>query len=175
MQAPEERSSRLFSSEYITSHVKKLELCSKQSGIKEHSAHRNSPPFPQFSSPSRLLFFHSVNPSSKSCSMSIPSSNWQTRAAEKRKSLLASIRDDWKLSPEDLAKAKSQRDITGVVPEHLKAAEVSILAKDAPDIVNHLKDGTYSALQVTTAFCKAPAIAYQIVSLPHTSSFAPER
>lgn len=107
--------------------------------------------------------------------MSIPSSNWQTRAAEKRKSLLASIRDDWKLSPEDLAKAKSQRDITGVVPEHLKAAEVSILAKDAPDIVNHLKDGTYSALQVTTAFCKAPAIAYQIVSLPHTSSFAPER
>ncbi|KAK4644132.1 hypothetical protein QC761_302640 [Podospora bellae-mahoneyi] len=84
--------------------------------------------------------------------MSIQSSNWQT-PAEKRKSLLASIRDDWKLSPEDLVKAKSQRDITGVVPEHLEAAEASILAKNAPDIVSHVKDGTYSALQVTTAFC----------------------
>ncbi|KAK4655450.1 hypothetical protein QC762_0050150 [Podospora pseudocomata] len=94
--------------------------------------------------------------------MLIPSQSWQTHAAEKRESLLASIPDGWKLSPEDFTKAKSQRDNTGVVREHLEAAEALILAKDAPDIVSHLKDGTYSAVQVTTSSCKAAAIAHQI-------------
>ncbi|KAK0670330.1 Acetamidase [Cercophora samala] len=104
--------------------------------------------------------------------MTIPAQDWQIRAAEKRESILARIPNEWKLAPEDLEKAKRQRDMTGVVRDHLEATEASILAtKDASNIVGYIKDGIYSALQVTTAFCKAAAIAHQIGNCLHEIFF----
>ncbi|KAK4205074.1 Acetamidase [Triangularia verruculosa] len=103
--------------------------------------------------------------------MSAPASNWQSRATEKRASILARISLEWRLSPEDLAKAEGERDITGLVQEHLEAAESRIVASDATAIVSLLRDGTFSATQVATAFCKAAAIAHQIGNCLHEVFF----
>ncbi len=91
--------------------------------------------------------------------------SWEARAAGEPASTLAKIPSEWKVSGEDTARAKKQRDLTGpFIQQFLGADDISVISKDSVEIVESVKGGSLSAVQVTTAFCKAAAIAHQIVS-----------
>lgn len=90
---------------------------------------------------------------------------WETRAAEKRANTCGKIPETWRLSPAELDEACHQRDLTGsFIQKFLTPEEVSITLKESVDIVNEIKAGKLSAVQVTTAFCKSAAVAHQLVS-----------
>lgn len=91
--------------------------------------------------------------------------SWETRAAEKRASTLAKIPREWRLSQTDLARASEQRDVTGpFIEEFLEPQEISIIRMDSVNLVDAIKTGKLSAVEVTKSFCKTAAIAHQIVS-----------
>lgn len=91
--------------------------------------------------------------------------SWEVRAAAKRADTLNKIRPQWRLGPADLAEARKQRDLTGpFIQQFLEADEISIILRDSVAIVEDIKRGHLTAVQVTTAFCKTAAIAHQIVS-----------
>jgi amidase len=96
---------------------------------------------------------------------------WENKAAEKRASILAKIPAEWMLSPNKLEEAAQQRDITGsFIQKFLTAAEVDIVTRDSVQIVDAVRDGSLTALQVTYSFCKTAAIAHQIVTETLTTS-----
>jgi amidase len=98
--------------------------------------------------------------------MSVYQSSWETRAAAKRADTLNKIRPEWRLSPIDLAEAQKQRDLTGpFIQKFLEADEISIISKDSVAIVEDIKKGRLTAVQVTSAFCRTAAVAHQIVSI----------
>lgn len=89
---------------------------------------------------------------------------WQSKAAAKRAAILASIPKEWRLSPAQLKLAEGVRDITGpFMQQFLSKDEVAIVSLDSVPIVEAVKAGILSAVQVTKAFCRAAAIAHQIV------------
>lgn len=95
--------------------------------------------------------------------------SWEAKAAAKRSSTHAKIPKEWLLDQEDLAKAAKQRDLTGpFIEQYLTAEEVSIIRQGSVLIINNIRNGEYSAQQVTHAFCKTAAIAHQIVSNSYT-------
>jgi amidase len=90
---------------------------------------------------------------------------WKARAAAKVASTLSKIPPEWRLSDEELSKAAKQRDITGAfIEQYLDSSELMIIKEEAVTIVEKLKEGTWTAKQVTLAFCKTAAISHQIVS-----------
>lgn len=92
---------------------------------------------------------------------------WEALAATKRANTLKKIPEAWRLTPVDLEKVKGQRDLTGpFIQQFLTAGEVSITSKESVNIVNDIKGGRLTAVQVTTAFCKRAAVAHQIVRVP---------
>ncbi|KAI0384934.1 amidase signature domain-containing protein [Hypomontagnella monticulosa] len=104
--------------------------------------------------------------------MRVESSSWQARAAAKRVDTLNKIPPDWRLSQAQIAEAKKQRDITGpFIQQYLEPNEISIITKDSVDIVEEVKEGNLSAVQVTNAFCKTAAIAHQIGNCLHEIFF----
>lgn len=99
--------------------------------------------------------------------MRLHPSSWKVSAATKRADTLNKIPPQWRLGPADLAAAQKQRDLTGpFIQQFLNADEVSIISRDSVAIVEDIKKGRLTAVQVTTAFCKTAAIAHQIVSYP---------
>jgi amidase len=89
---------------------------------------------------------------------------WQSKAATKRAAILDSIPEEWRLSTAQLKLADGVRDITGpFMQQFLTDDEVAITSLDSVPIVEAVKSGKLSAVQVTKAFCKAAAIAHQIV------------
>ncbi|GAW20091.1 hypothetical protein ANO14919_095870 [Xylariales sp. No.14919] len=104
--------------------------------------------------------------------MRLASASWQARAAAKREDTLNKIYPKWRLSPIDLARAKEQRNLTGsFIQQFLQAEEISIISRDSIDIVEAIKKGELTAVQVTSAFCKAAAIAHQINNCLHEIFF----
>ena len=90
---------------------------------------------------------------------------WQETAAAKRASILSSIPRKWHLTSSDLEKAAEQRDLTGpFIQEFLEQETIDITSRDTVSIVSLLQKRELSAVQVTTAFCQAAAVAQQIVS-----------
>ncbi|RWA08465.1 hypothetical protein EKO27_g6644 [Xylaria grammica] len=95
--------------------------------------------------------------------MRLVSASWQARAAAKREDTLNKIYPEWRLSPIDLARAKEQRNLTGsFIQQFLQTEEISIISRDSIGIVDAIKKGELTAVQVTSAFCKTAAIAHQI-------------
>ena len=91
---------------------------------------------------------------------------WEAQAAAKRASTLDKIPPKWRLSTEDVERAAKQRDLTGsFIQQFLEAEEISIISMDSVPIVHALQEGIFTAVQVTTVFCKTAAVAHQIVSL----------
>ncbi len=89
---------------------------------------------------------------------------WQSKAAAKKAAILASIPEEWRLSPAQLKLAEGKRDITGpFIQQFLDDAEVTIISLDSVPIVEAIKSRKLSTVQVTRAFCKTAAIAHQIV------------
>lgn len=90
--------------------------------------------------------------------------NWEARGAAKKAAILASIPAEWRLSPDQLDLAAGVRDITGpFTRQFLSDDEAAITSLDSVPIADAIKSGQLSAVQVTKAFCKAAAIAHQIV------------
>lgn len=92
---------------------------------------------------------------------------WEARAAKKREDTLAKIPAGWRLSPADLELAAKQRDLTGPFIERFLEPEViDIVKTDSVPLVNDIRTGKRSAVEVTKAFCKTAAVAHQIVCIP---------
>lgn len=90
--------------------------------------------------------------------------SWEARAAAKRATTRAKVPREWILGPEEIEKASRQRDITGpFIEQYLLLQEISITNEGSVEIVGNIKAGLYTATEVTSAFCKRAAIAYQIV------------
>ena len=91
--------------------------------------------------------------------------SWKERAAAKRASTEAKIPREWLLSQEDLKEAFERRDLTGVfVEKFLNPEEISITRLGSVDILARVRNGEYSSVEVTRAFCRRTAVAQQIVS-----------
>ncbi|KAI1146361.1 amidase signature domain-containing protein [Nemania diffusa] len=104
--------------------------------------------------------------------MRLHPSSWKVSAATKRADTLNKIPPQWRLGPADLAAAQKQRDLTGpFIQQFLNADEVSIISRDSVAIVEDIKKGRLTAVQVTTAFCKTAAIAHQINNCLHEIFF----
>ena len=96
--------------------------------------------------------------------MLLEQSHWETKAADKRASTHAKIPKDWLLDKATLRKASAERDITGPFIEDCLSSDEKALTKlPASALLLKIGDGTYSAVEVTRAFCKRTAIAQQLV------------
>ncbi len=97
--------------------------------------------------------------------MSVKEESWKTKAAEKRSSTFSKIPREWLLDQADLDKASKQKDLTSpFIEQYLSPEEIDIVRQDSVSIVANIRRTKYSAVQVTTAFCKTAAIAHQIMS-----------
>ena len=95
----------------------------------------------------------------------MPEQSWQEKAAAKRASILAQIPSEWRLAKADIESAEKQRVLAGPFMERLLDKEtISIINQDTVSLVKALETRIYSSEQVTKAFCKAAAVAHQIVS-----------
>ncbi|OTB07283.1 hypothetical protein M426DRAFT_318298 [Hypoxylon sp. CI-4A] len=98
--------------------------------------------------------------------------NWEAKAAAKRASTSAKIPPEWRLGPDDVKKASKQRDLTGpFIQQFLDAKDIAILSMDSIPIANAVREGNLTSLEVTTAFCKAAAVAHQIGNCLHEIFF----
>jgi amidase len=91
------------------------------------------------------------------------SEDWKTVALQKRQQIHDAIPREWLLtlipSPEELP------DVTGgdYIDKLLTDKEKEITESDAVQIVAMIGDGSWTAVDVTTAFCHRAAIAGQLV------------
>ncbi|KIW92858.1 uncharacterized protein Z519_06707 [Cladophialophora bantiana CBS 173.52] len=104
--------------------------------------------------------------------MTMHSTSWKSKAADKRASTLSKIPPQWRLRPEDIERVARERDLTGLfIQQFLNAEEISIVSMDSLPLVDAIREGTLAAVQVTTAFCKTAAIAHQINNCLHEIFF----
>lgn len=93
--------------------------------------------------------------------MAIAKENWRSIAQKKQETRASLIREEWRL------KEKYEGSNVLDVPSKcgvLSQRELQITSEgDAVDLVERLKDGVYTAEEVTLAFCKRAAIAQQLV------------
>lgn len=90
---------------------------------------------------------------------------WEDQASAKRAGILGHIPEKWRLSASDLERAGKQRDQTGAfIQGFLDQRTFTIVTPDTAAILLSLQKRELSAVQVTTAFCQASAVAQQIVS-----------
>lgn len=92
---------------------------------------------------------------------------WQALAAEKRRERDAKIPPEWKIPQEfDYQNKINVMDVP-IACGLLDRSELDITSNyDATGLLEKLKNGHFSAEQVTIAFCKRAAIAQQLVSIP---------
>jgi len=89
---------------------------------------------------------------------------WQEIVAEKRKALHHLIPEDWLLPTDVLTRAENTPKLVGDFIESLLDPETrDITALDPVDIVALIREGTFTAVKVTAAFCKRAAYAHQLV------------
>ncbi|KAI0396299.1 amidase [Xylariaceae sp. FL0594] len=97
---------------------------------------------------------------------------WQDKAAAKRASILAAIPERWRLSGADIERASGQRQLAGAFTQQfLEPTERFIVSMDSVPIVDAIREGKLSSLEVATAFCKAAAIAHQVGNCLHEILF----
>lgn len=90
------------------------------------------------------------------------SSDWETRAASKRKAILDGIPQKWHLSK--IPSKEEQKDVTGAyIHQFLDQKEIEITETDAVGIAEKVAAGQWTAVAVTEAFCHRAALAHQLV------------
>lgn len=104
---------------------------------------------------------------------SVPLKTWEERGAEKRKSCAALIPTSWRIPDQALAGLerpleKSRNNVFALdtvrASQILTPRELEITEKfDVTNLLRYLADGTFTAVEVTTAFSKRAAIAQQLV------------
>ncbi|KAM3518196.1 hypothetical protein MY4038_010156 [Beauveria bassiana] len=98
--------------------------------------------------------------------------SWRDRAAVKVADTASKIPPPWRLKPEDLRRAKEQKNLTGpFIGSFLSQHEVEITTLDSCDLVEKLANRTLSSLEVSEAYCKTAAIAHQISNCLHEIFF----
>ncbi|KAJ5714166.1 general amidase [Penicillium malachiteum] len=98
----------------------------------------------------------------------IITTEWQTKAQNKRASLRASIPEEWRLDQEILDRASKQRDLTGqYIQQYLEPEEIAIIGHDSTTIVENIRNKKWTSLQVAKAFCKTAAISQQLNNCLH--------
>lgn len=92
--------------------------------------------------------------------------DWRQIATQKRDSVLALIPEEWRIPAPP--SADEQRDVTGkFIQQYLNTQEIEITETDAVGIVEKTSNGTWTAVEVTKAFCHRSAIAHQLVNCLH--------
>lgn len=87
--------------------------------------------------------------------------SWQDAAAKKREAISALIPKEWRI--ENLPSVKEQVDVTDYVKQFLSKEELGITESDADQIVEKTTSGSWTAEEVTRAFCHRAALAHQLV------------
>lgn len=91
----------------------------------------------------------------------------EARAAAKCDETLNKIYPQWRLSTQDIKQASEQRGLTGsFIQGFLSSQDIPILSMNSIPVINAIKQKQLTSVQVTTAVCKAAAVAHQIVSQP---------
>lgn len=97
--------------------------------------------------------------------------SWQAKARIKVADTESKIPKEWVLKQADLDKVTQQRNLTGpFIEQFLDGSEKDIIRNDSLCLVEKIRSQRYSAVEVASAFCKAAAIAQQIVSAEPFSS-----
>jgi len=90
--------------------------------------------------------------------------DWKLLAEQKRNSILELIPPAWKL-PCPVPPPSQQKDVTGsYIQQFLTSREIEITETDAVGIVQKTTSGSWTAQEVTEAFCHRAALAHQLVS-----------
>ncbi|OCK98416.1 amidase [Cenococcum geophilum 1.58] len=96
--------------------------------------------------------------------------DWQQRAQEKRSSINALLPKEYLI--DKVPSAKEQRDVTGkYIHQFLTEREIEITETSADEITKHTVSGSWSAVEVTKAFCHRAALAHQLVNCLHEVFF----
>ncbi|MCJ1377475.1 hypothetical protein MMC17_000570 [Xylographa soralifera] len=96
--------------------------------------------------------------------MKIEEKSWQAKAEEKVAATKSKIPLEWLLDHSDLEKASQRKQLSGEFTESfLHYEELEIIRKDSVPLVDAVRDGKYTAVQVARAYCKNAAIAHQII------------
>lgn len=91
-------------------------------------------------------------------------SSWNELAKVKRESIAKAIPQEWRI--EIIPSSEEQRDVTGhYIHQYLSPKEIEITESDALDIVGKTSIGTWSAEEVTRAFCHRASLAHQLVRI----------
>jgi len=87
---------------------------------------------------------------------------WEQVAKQKRDSVLELVPKEWRIpSPPSV---EEQRNVTGpFIQKYLGQKEIEITESDAVNLVKKASDGTWSAYEITQAFCHRAAVAHQLV------------
>lgn len=106
--------------------------------------------------------------------MKISQDSWQAKAKAKAAEVKSRIPEEWKLQKEDLELAKKQRKLIGQFFDGLlDDGDLDIIRNDSVQLVEKIKSRHYTAMEVTRSYCKAAAVAHQIVSVHHTIFILP--
>jgi len=99
--------------------------------------------------------------------------NWREHAAKKKQSTLDAIPKEWRF---DAAKYAGQKNVIDIPRQtgNLSDKDIEITEiDDANQLAAKLADGSYTAVDVTTAYLKRAAVAHQLVNC--LTEFFPER
>ncbi|KGO69221.1 Amidase [Penicillium italicum] len=97
--------------------------------------------------------------------------SWQLKGEAKCQSILSAIPEKWRLN-HAVPPATELRDVTGdYIRQYLTVREIEITETDAVDILAQTSIGSWSALEVTEAFCHRAALAHQLVNCLHEVFF----
>lgn len=96
--------------------------------------------------------------------------DWKSLASAKRDSILSSIPEKWHLPADKLPSNKEQRDVTKYIQQFLSEKEIEITETDIVGIAEKTTSGTWSAVEVTDAFCHRASLAHQLVRIPEPHS-----
>lgn len=96
---------------------------------------------------------------------------WRAQSEAKRQSILNAIPEKWRLQ-DPVPPATELRDVTGYIRQYLTEREIDITETDAVDIAAQTTTGTWSATEVTEAFCHRAALAHQLVRSIHLRPIA---
>lgn len=90
--------------------------------------------------------------------------SWESIAATKRQTLKDSIPAEWVI-PAAIFPPEDQLDVTTFPRESgfFTERELEITSISALTILSHLSSGSWTSEEVTKAFCKAAAVAQQLV------------
>ena len=90
--------------------------------------------------------------------------SWARISQKKQVSLKALIPSEWRL-PADKQLPETQADVSGFVTQSgwFTPREIEIMETDTGTILEYLRGGKWSSVEVTRVFCKVAAAAQELV------------